>query len=244
MSHRSPLPRRRDQRRLPLPAGSRGGGSRRSDRLRRHRSRTRRLRDPQLAGGVRRLPRLPARPAAVLLRDPQRDPEDDPARRHRALAGTRYRCVLRQDARRRRAVHEGRRRCAGDGRRPARLRGDGRARRDPQHRWSHPRPVGRGVRVRGCRGHGNRRGSTCRRLDDHRYRHRRPQARVGLRVRGDSHLQLDDQRPGRVRPFGDRRIRRRRVHRSDRPAGGLPAGVLRPRPSLAPWSSSGCRTPR
>jgi len=47
----------------------------------------RRLRHPELAGGVRCVPRLPARPAVVLLRHPQRDPEDDPGRRHRALPG-------------------------------------------------------------------------------------------------------------------------------------------------------------
>ena len=48
--------------------------------------RPRRLRDPQLAGGVRQLPRLPAGPSLVLLRHPQRHPEDDPRRRHGAAA--------------------------------------------------------------------------------------------------------------------------------------------------------------
>ena len=38
----------------------------------RHRRRARRLRRPQLARGVRRVPGVPPRPAVVLLRDPQR----------------------------------------------------------------------------------------------------------------------------------------------------------------------------
>ena len=92
------------------------------------------LRDPQLAGGVRRVPGLLARRALVLLRHPQRHAEDDAGRRHRAVAGTRHRRLRRQDARRRRPVHEGRPGGAGDGRRPARLRRDGRARRGNQHR--------------------------------------------------------------------------------------------------------------
>ena len=55
----------------------------------RHRRRAGRLRDPQLAGGLRPVPRLPARPPVVLLRHPQRHPEDDPGRRHAAVPGAR-----------------------------------------------------------------------------------------------------------------------------------------------------------
>ena len=42
-----------------------------------------RLRDPQLAGGLRRLPGVRPRRAVVLLRHVQRDPEDDAGRRDR-----------------------------------------------------------------------------------------------------------------------------------------------------------------
>src|SRR6201994_413201 len=45
-------------------------------------ARPRRLRDPHRAGGVRDLPALPPGPTVVLLRHPQRPPEDDPGRRH------------------------------------------------------------------------------------------------------------------------------------------------------------------
>ena len=44
----------------------------------RHLGRTRRLRRPQLAGRLRRVPVVPAWPALVLLRHPQRHPADDP----------------------------------------------------------------------------------------------------------------------------------------------------------------------
>ena len=73
----------------------------------RHRRRARRLRRPQLAGGVRRVPGLPAGPAVVLLRHPQRHAEDD-ARRRRAEPGARHRRLRREDARRRRPGDQGR----------------------------------------------------------------------------------------------------------------------------------------
>ncbi len=57
-----------------------------------------RLRRPQLAGRLRQLPGLPARPALVLLQHPQRHPEDDARGRHRAVPGARHRRVRRQDA--------------------------------------------------------------------------------------------------------------------------------------------------
>ena len=75
--HRPALPRGRDQRRVPVPARPRGRRHRRGRRRRRHRRGARRLRDPQLAGRVRQVPGVPARRAVVLLRHPQRDPEDD-----------------------------------------------------------------------------------------------------------------------------------------------------------------------
>ncbi len=49
-------------------------------------------------------------------------------------------------------------------------------------------------------------------------------------VRRHAHLQLDDDRSGRVHPIGHRRERRRRVHRGDRPPRGLQAVLRGPRP--------------
>ena len=56
--------------------------------------------------------------------------------------------VRRQDAGRRRAVHEGRPGGSGDRRRPARVRCDGRDRGGDQHRWGEPWEVRRRVRMR------------------------------------------------------------------------------------------------
>ena len=64
--------------------------------------------DPQLACGVRELPGLPARPAVVLLQHPQREAEDDPHRRHGAVAGAGHRRVRGEDAGRGGPVHQGR----------------------------------------------------------------------------------------------------------------------------------------
>ena len=110
--------------------------------------RARRLRRPQLARRLRQLPRLHPRRAVVLLRHPQRHPEDDPRRRHGAVAGARHRRVRREDAGRRRPVHQGRPVGARRGRRPARLRRDGRARRGHQHRQRRARQERRGDRLR------------------------------------------------------------------------------------------------
>ena len=74
-------------------------------------------------------------------------------RRHRAVAGARHRRVRREDARRRRAVHQGRSRGAGHGGRAARLRRDGRPRRGDEHRRGRPR--GETVAVFGCGGVGD-----------------------------------------------------------------------------------------
>ena len=94
----------------------------------RHERGARRLRDPELARGVRAVPRLQARPPAVLLRHVQRRPEDDADRRHRADPGAGHRRVRRQDAGPRRPVHQGRSGRRPRGRRAARLRRDGRHR--------------------------------------------------------------------------------------------------------------------
>ena len=53
---------------FPYLLGHEAAGSRRGGRRRRDRARARRLRHPQLAGGVRAVPRLPAGAAVVLLR--------------------------------------------------------------------------------------------------------------------------------------------------------------------------------
>ena len=55
-----------------------------------------RLRGPQLAGRVRRVPGVPARPAAVLLRHLQRHPAHDPDGRDAPVAGVGHRCFRRQ----------------------------------------------------------------------------------------------------------------------------------------------------
>ena len=74
----------------------------------RDRRRRRRLRGPELARGLRHLPGLRQGQAAVLLRHPQRRPEDDAGRRHRAVRGAGHRRVRGEDAGARRAVHQGR----------------------------------------------------------------------------------------------------------------------------------------
>ena len=125
--------------------------------------RARRLRGPQLAGGVRRVPGVPARPALVLLRHAQRDAEDDARRRHRALPGARHRRVRGEDARRRGPGHEGRPERRSGGGRAARLRCDGRARRGDVHRRGRPRRHRRGVRLRRRRRRGDRRRAARRR---------------------------------------------------------------------------------
>ena len=60
---------------------------------------------------------------------------------------------------------------------PARLRRDGRPRRRDQHRQRRPREVGRRDRLRRRRGGRDRRLGPRRRVEDHRGRHRRPEAR-------------------------------------------------------------------
>ena len=78
--HRPALPRGRHQRRVPVPARARGGRARRGGGGGRHQRRSRRLRDPRLAGAVRHVPLVSPRPALVLLRLAQRPAEDDPRR--------------------------------------------------------------------------------------------------------------------------------------------------------------------
>ena len=134
VSHRSPLPRGRYQRRLPVPARSRGGGHRGSGRAGRDRREAGRLRGAQLASGVRHLPFVSAGQAQPLLQHVQCDPEDDAGRRHATVGRPRHRSVRRQDPRGGRAVHARQSGSQAGSGRSARLRGDGRPRCGDAHR--------------------------------------------------------------------------------------------------------------
>ena len=106
--HRPPLPRGRDQRRVPLPVGPRGsrcGGVRRA---RRDLGGTGGLRGPQLAGRLRPVPVVPAGTTLVLLRHPQCHPADDTGGRYAPLPRPRHRRLRREDTGGRRPVHQGR----------------------------------------------------------------------------------------------------------------------------------------
>ena len=192
-----------------------------------------RLRDPQLAGGLRPVPGLRrGKPwycfnthnakQKMTLTD---GTELSPALGHRRLR--------RQDPGRSRPVHQGRPVGEARGRRPARLRRDGRAGRGDEHRQRRPRRHRGRDRLRRSRVRGRRRCPPGRRRADHRRRHRRPEARVGQGPRRHPHRAGQGQVRGRGRrgdPGPDRRLRRRRRHRRGRPARDLAAGVLRPRP--------------
>ena len=201
----------------------------------RHRRRAGRLRDPQLARGVRAVPGLPARRAAVLLRHAQRDPEDDARGRHRAVPRARHRRVRREDAGRRRPVHEGRPVRAG--RPSAGLLGCGVMAGLGAAINTGAVKRGQSIAVIGCGGVGLRRRSPARRLvgadtiiaidiDDRKLDERRA-------VRGHAHHQLQGPRPRRRRrgdPGAHRRLRGRRRRRRGRQPRDVQAGVLRPRP--------------
>ena len=158
LPHRPALPRGRHQRRVPVPPRARGGRCRGGRRARRDLRRPGRLRGPQLAGRVRRVPLVPPGPAAVLLRHPQRHPEDDAGRRHAPVARPRHRRLRREDPGGRRAVHQGRPGGPSRGRRPARVRRHGRHRGVDAHRRGRAGRLGRRVRLRrrGLRGHRRR----------------------------------------------------------------------------------------
>ena len=243
LPHRPALPRGWDQRRVPVPARARGLGHRRGGRRGRHRRRARRLRHPELACGLRQLPRLPARRAPVLLRDPQRHAADDAGGRHRALPRPRHRGLHREDARARRPVHQGRSRRRSRRRRPAGLRRHGRARRGHQHRRRHARRLGRRDRLR-RRGRSSDRRQRARRCDPrHRGRRRPAQARHRAGVRrhapGQRHGRPTWSRRSASTPAASaptssstQSARRRRGRRPSTPA-----------TSPAPSCSSACRPP-
>ena len=227
--HRPALPGGRHQRRLPLPAGPRGGRRRRGGGRRRDLGGPRRLRRPQLAGRVRRVPVVPAGAAPVLLRHPQRHPADDPGRRHPADPGARDRGLRREDAGGGRPVHPGRPAGPARGGRPARLRGDGRARGGPVHRRGRPGGLGGRLRMRrrGVRGGGRAPAwpgpppsspstSTPKKLD------------AGPGVRGHPHRRRRRRGPGGGGPGAHRGQRRRRLHRGGRQPRRDGPGLLRP----------------
>ena len=200
LPHRPALPRGRHQRRLPVPARPRGGGHRRGRRGRRHERGARRLRDPQLARGLRRLPGLQPRRAVVLLRHLQRHPEDDPRGRHRALA--RRSASARSPRRRWSPRASAPRSTRRPGRRPRGLLGCGvmaglgAAMNTGNVR---PRQVRRRDRLRRRRRRRGRRVGAGRRRQDHRRRHRRPEARGRAQAGRDPHRQQQGHRPGRRR---------------------------------------------
>ena len=232
LPHRPALPRGRHQRRLPVPARPRGRRRRRVGRRGRHRRRARRLRDPQLAGGLRRVPGLPPRAALVLLQHPQRHAEDDARGRHRALA------------RRWASARSPRRPWSPPGSAPRSTRR--RRRRSPGLLGCgvmaglgaaiNTGGVGRGDTRRGDRLRRRRRRGDRRRPAGRRARRSSPSTSTtgsssGPRSFGATHtVNSTHDRPGRGDPGADRRLRRRRRHRRGRPPGDLRAGVLRPRP--------------
>ena len=140
-----------------------------------------RLRRPELAGRVRRMPGLPARPALVLLRHPQRHAEDDAGRRDAALPRPRHRRLRRADAGGGRAVHQGQPRRPPRGGRAARLRCHGRHRRRHVHRPGRPRRLGGRLRLRRRRVCRRRRVEARRGGRHHRRRPRPAEARAGHR---------------------------------------------------------------
>ena len=162
---------------FPFLLGHEAAGMVEARRPGRHRGRAGRLRHPQLARGLRAVPRLQARRAAVLLRHPQRHPEDDARGRHRAVAPrwASARSPRRpwsppasapRSTRRPRPTAAGLLGCgvmAGLG---AAVNTGG----------VEPRRRARGDRLRRRRCGGDRRGPARRRGDDHRPGHRRPEA--------------------------------------------------------------------
>nr|BFE76275.1 hypothetical protein GCM10020092_095760 [Actinoplanes digitatis] len=102
---------------------------------------------------------------------------------------------------------------------------------------------GDSVAVIGCGGVGDGAvvgAALAERDDDHRDRHRRPEAGVGARLRRHPHHQRPRHGRGRGRAGAHRRQRRRRGGRGCRLARDVQAGVLRPRSGSAPWSWSAC----
>ena len=185
---------------FPFLLGHEAAGTVSASRTRRHRGRHRRLRGAQLACRLRAVPRMRPRTSPVLLRHPQRDPDDDPGRRHRAVSRPRHRCLRREDPGRRRPVHQGRPGGPTGGGRTARLRRHGRTRRRHQHRLGEPRRQRGGHRLWRRRRGRCRRCSTGRCTHDHRRGHRRPEAGGRPALRCHPHGQL--LRPTPWRPSG------------------------------------------
>ena len=108
-----------------------------------------------------------------------------------------------------------------------------------------PRRHRRRLRLRRRRGRRDRRLPAGRGVEDHRRRHRRPEARVGRRAWAPpTRSTRKDDRPGRGDQGAHRRLRGRRRHRRRRAPGRLPSRRSTPATSPAPSSSSACRTRR
>ena len=138
-----------------------------------------RLRRPELAGGVRGVPGLPARPPLVLLQHPQRHAEDDAGRRDAPLPRARHRRLRRADAGGGRPVHQGQPRRPPRGGRAARLRRHGRHRRRHVHRAGRPGRLGGRLRLRRRRVCRRRRVEARRGGRHHRRRQGPAEARAG-----------------------------------------------------------------
>ncbi len=130
-------------------AGDGGGGRRRGDQRRRRG----RLRHPELAGGVGRLPVLPARATPwYCFNTHNAQQKMTLADGTRVVAGPGHRSVRGEDSRRRRPMHHCGPDGPGHGGRTARLRGGGRTRRRALTTGNVGRgDLGRGVRLRRCR---------------------------------------------------------------------------------------------
>ncbi len=134
---------------FPFLLGHEAAGIVERDRRRCHPRRGRRLRHPQLAGGVRRVPCVQAWAKRSTASTPT-----TPSKKMTLTDGTELSPALGIGAFCDKTlvapgtVHEGGPGRPASGSRPARLRRDGRPRCRDEHRRGHPRPVGRRVRLR------------------------------------------------------------------------------------------------
>ena len=140
-------------------------------------------------------------------------------------------------------MHQGRPERRPRGRRPARLRCDGRSRRGDEHRQRLARGFGRGDRLRRSGRRRDRRSPAGRRVTDHRHRPRSQEAAEGNGIGRHPHDRRIAGGCGRGGAGTDRRLRRRR-RRSTRSAARKP-GSRRSMPATSPAPSywSACRRP-
>ena len=232
-SWRLPFGFQRDRRHgrdaLPGRARPRGRRRRRGDRARRHARRRRRSRRALVGAVVRRVRRVPARPAAALLDGVAGDGHGRAAGRHdAALARRRARLPLLVPLHVRRGVRAPGALVRADSarravrrRRPRRLRRYDGCRRRLAHRRRAPRRSRRRDRLRRRRALGGDGSGRGRRRDDHRRRRQRAEARRRGGLRRDRRRALGRLARG-DRGCGARGVRRRRRlrDRGDRPPRG------------------------